>query len=80
MKRKEVFLVTLIVLIFGIFLFSINQKIERMERQLKTIEYRLGNPNQRGVSSYRNRREENIVSKLDYISGRLNDIEGYLVK
>ena len=56
---------------------SINQKIERMERQLKTIEYRLGNPNQRSASSYR---REDIVSKLDYIGGRLDDIEGYLVK
>lgn len=77
MKRKEVFLTALVVLIIGIFLFSINQKIERMERQLKTIEYRLGNPNQRSASSYR---REDIVSKLDYISGRLDDIEGYLVK
>ena len=75
MKRKEVLLGAFVVLIIGIFLFSLNQKLERIERQLSTIEHRLGNPNRR-ASRYYDRKD--IASKLDYIEARLDDIEGYL--
>ena len=78
MRRKEVlFAVIGVVVGFVVlsYLFSINQKVESMSRELAAIEDRLGGSARYSMRTYS---DSTVMGKLEYIGGRLDDIDGKL--
>ena len=55
-------------------LYSMNQKMESMSRKLAAIENQLGSSSR---YSYQYR-DSTVMGKLNYIGGRLDDIDGKL--